>query len=417
MASNALQDELRNGAPGEGIQEGHGPREILVSDYPEIDDLARAAGRTAESEASDGSNASDDTSDHEDSETDDGTSEDRWAFLFSELESASPAGNNRVYTDADLLDPTLDDEDFLPFVPGSSSGHSPNEDQRANIAEDPLFQRRSNIIPSAPENDEDSDDEAGLLPPAFDEPAVIRNIYIRVFIGSAFDGTTHRTAAKTLLSHKLALSAIASPALLFEVQKMAVTLRTVERRLGVSPDQHITFYFVCPTCYAIHHPETLYKLTLPKCQERGCDGALYSTANPDPDPQVLEDDADDADAVGSTSKRTPTKIMPYASLLGYLRRLLRRPGKLEEINHWRKNPEDKTLFTEPIPDEEWSQKIGSQHPLQDIYDGSAWRSATAFLQRNMDEANRRVVDSSPLERPIRFVSFPYPLMFQFNIDW
>lgn len=363
----------------------------------------------------------DSSEDSEDSEDENGlekhSEDDRWAFLFSDLQlelaDGLNRGDRRGYTDEELLDPLADDEDFLPHVPGSAQASSAAE--AVDLANDPLFQSRSHLI-SSEEDSEEREEDDGVLPPAFDEPAAIRNVYIRVFIGAAFDGITHKSVAKTLLSHKLALSAVASPDLRLAIGKMALTLRTVERRLGVSPDQHITFYFVCPECFAVHHPSKLQKLPSPTCANRGCEGILYTT--PDPQDGYPPLGADDLEAELSTAKRTPTKIMPYASLQGYVRRLLRRPGKLEEINHWRKHyPEDLIPFTEPIPEGEWTRRMGTQQPLRDIFDGAAWRAATAGLERRMDEEHRRAYDSNTLPQPIRFVSLPYPLMFQFNIDW
>lgn len=239
-----------------------------------------------------------------------------------------------------------------------------------------------------------------LAPPAFEEDPILRNIYIRAYVQAAFHGATHSDIANLLADQKATLLALCSrEGFDLDLSKMALTLRTVERRLGLSVDDQIIYYFICPACWDVHRPSTLSELESSICGKAGCTGELYA--------ESLKD---------GQRKRTPTKILPYASLSGYIRRMLLRPGKAKELQSWR-GVGDEAGATRPQSFEEWQRLHPADQPLYDIHDGSAWRAVQAGLERKIDYTGCRAYDTDTGARSLRFVSLPLGLLLTMNLDW
>ena len=57
---------------------------------------------------------------------------------------------------------------------------------------------------------------------------------------------------------------------------MALTLRSVERRLGLSTTAYIKYYFICDVCWFRHDPDMFYGLESPACTQSDCPGKLYT---------------------------------------------------------------------------------------------------------------------------------------------
>jgi hypothetical protein len=181
---------------------------------------------------------------------------------------------------------------------------------------------------------------------------------------------------------------------------MARTLPTLERRLGVNPDAHITYFFLCPDCWKRHHPDELAKLNSPQCSEPGCTGVLYSVKR----------------TARRAEKRTPTKIMPYNSPKGAIARLLRRPGVWEQCQLWRQDGDHE--ISEPLDPEDFFGSRDPNSPINDVYDGCGWRHFPAFLRRQWDSRRRKVDDIEVTPgRSCRLVSLPCGLLVAINIDW
>lgn len=110
--------------------------------------------------------------------------------------------------------------------------------------------------------------------------------------------------------------------------------------------------------------------------------------------------------------------MPYAPLESYVRRMLLRPGKAEEMDHWRHDSdwESEDPHT-PILKEEWLADVNPNEVLRDIHDGYAWRSIEGDIRRIFDPQHRVVYDRGISETPVRFVSKRLGLLFTMNVDW
>ncbi|KIP04677.1 hypothetical protein PHLGIDRAFT_120505 [Phlebiopsis gigantea 11061_1 CR5-6] len=117
------------------------------------------------------------------------------------------------------------------------------------------------------QDDENTDDillSDDLSPPAFSEDPIIRNIYIRVFLDVAFNHATHASVKTQLSSHRSALLASNESGRhpIEGLDTMACTLRTLERRLGVDPDQF------CPMKSGTHSSGAIYITILNNPRER-----------------------------------------------------------------------------------------------------------------------------------------------------
>lgn len=273
-----------------------------------------------------------------------------------------------------------------------------------DMESDPLYRSREEIFnPSDEDIFEPTSGSAGL-PRAFEEDPILRNIYIRVFVQAAYKGASHDAIRGMLQSEKLTLLALQQRGCIpedLDLSRFPSTLATIERRLGVAPDEYIIYYFICPVCWNRHTPSELYELAAPDCTRVGCDGILYTT-NGTRDPS-------------GRLKRTPTKLLPYSSLLGYVQRMLLRPGKAEEVEHWR-TPEDMAPRL-PISRDEWLELTDNDKELRDIHDGSAWRSIEADIKRIIDVNSCTVRTESNAGSRLQFVSRRLSLLFTMNVDW
>lgn len=303
-------------------------------------------------------------------------------------------------------------EHSRPASPSLDDDNEPDLD----LAGDPLHADLEDLfseddLHGAGVND-DLDDETGL-PPAFSEDPVLRNIYVNVALARA-RGATHAACAEMLASHRCTLEALSRRTITIDgvphkaitidgLDTMAGTVRTVERRLGIDPDQHIVYNFVCTVCWALHSPNDLYKLDEPGCDKPDCSGKLYRL-------KTLTD---------GTVKRIPLKIVPMVPLIPAIERVLLRPGKIEELNAWRKLPGDEAgLRIPPETFEDWPGFANGSHRLSDITDGWAWRAIAAGLERRRSPTSKwgfEDVDVSNVNQ--RFVNLPNGLVLMMNIDW
>jgi hypothetical protein len=281
-------------------------------------------------------------------------------------------------------DHELQDNELDPPVPSIEL-----EDDLLYVGLEHVFDQVDNLC--APDTDK---------PLAFYEDPILCNIYLRVFLEAAFNHATHESVQSQLNTHYHALKAYeargAPP--IQGLSNMARTLRTVERCLGVDPDQQIIYYFLCNLCWDCHPPEDLSSLCSPLCARAGCNGCLYTTKR-------LENGI----------KRVPTKILASYPIIPQIQRILLRPGKFEELQRWRApgnqpgiNTPDLRSGLDAFPDRD--------RPLTDVYNGWAWRAACAGLScRQGGEWEVEDVDTAELNQ--RFVALPNGLLFMVNIDW
>ncbi|TFK61693.1 hypothetical protein BDN72DRAFT_777946, partial [Pluteus cervinus] len=231
-------------------------------------------------------------------------------------------------------------------------------------------------------------------PPAFDEHPVVRNFYIRAFLGNAFDRMTHQAVQRMLDGFALSRRHEDD-----EIQ-IARTLATVERRLGVTTTGFITTLFTCDVCWATYEPHQLFNLPEDGlCEFEGCSGRLFKTKR----------------TSDGETKRQPVKTMPFVEPQKIVAHLLSRPGKFNQLQLWRK-PEDHPGQRAPEKTKGYAAFDDLDQPMNDVYDGWGWRAIQAGLQRHWD-GNWKLEDVDYRELNQQFVALPCGLVWQMNIDW
>jgi len=286
-------------------------------------------------------------------------------------------------------------EDFESNLPDLS-----DEEDGINIEQDPLFLSRDTVYNNT---DDDNDGDDSNIPAAMLEHPALRNAYVHAFVDAAYRGATHESVKSMLTStHStirtmLADVAISPPGL--DLDNMARTLRTVERRLGVDPDKIITYYFLCPDCWKVYHPSHLSNLKSPMCTARNCSATIYTTKR----------------TANKLEKRTPCKVMPSASLEKALQHLLMRPGKWDELQSWRQEFDIGPGL--PLSRDKWLAQLNMEKPLCDVTDGWVWRSIPAGAERFWDPDRKKVQDLNARRVLQRHVSLECGIVLQINLDW
>ncbi|KAJ7751437.1 hypothetical protein B0H16DRAFT_1318064 [Mycena metata] len=268
-----------------------------------------------------------------------------------------------------------------------------------DISTDPLFRSRASLFESfqpggpAPAEDED-------VPWAFDDHPAIRNIYIRAFVGSAFHGMTREATVNMLRCSRVTLQSGAAAGVEFRgLENFAVTLSTVEKRLGLSTDSLITYMFLCDVCWRPHFPHELSELNDEHCDAPDCDGTLYTVKR----------------LSGGAQKRTPVLTLPFVSPDKAIQRMCLQPGKVAQWQEWRRG-DDVPGRREPSTSTGYSAFDDPDKPLTDITDGWGWRAIQAGLERRRNGSwDVRDVDVSELKQ--QFVALPNGIVVQINVDW
>lgn len=278
-----------------------------------------------------------------------------------------------------------------------------NDDELFEVQQDdPLYARLEALYDDDP-GDNDPASSATALPPAFREHPLVRRAYIQAFISVAFYGATHDSVKYTLecARDQLLSMCLRTGYVISGLEKMAVTLRTVERRLGLDPDEHITYWALCDTCWETHHPSQLKGLPAHgKCVVEDCPGTVFETKH-------FSD---------GTKHRVPVKVLSTASPKDVIQRLLLRPGKLAEMSKWRSTPDDQPGDKAPIPIEDWPGSLDAEFRMYDITDGWGWNAIRAGLHRRKG-GRWGVQDVDVDELNQRFVTLPNGLVLIFNLDW
>lgn len=184
-----------------------------------------------------------------------------------------------------------------------------------------------------------------------------------------------------------------------ELARMARTMGTIKRRLGLSTSDLITTYTSCPTCFKRFSPEFIAGSDNPICTRDGCTGILY------------------ADKLLSTGKvkKNSTLTFLFASPVAWIQRMVTRDGIPELLQVWRQ-PQDQQLGP-PVSQQEWYNSINLNSPLEDIVDGFGWRERSAGVQRVFNPDTGALSDQFQLDPPIRFCSLPFGLSLSMNVDW
>ncbi|KAG8723734.1 hypothetical protein FRC09_002003 [Ceratobasidium sp. 395] len=250
----------------------------------------------------------------------------------------------------------------------------------------PQFRLDNDVEPEDPEegpDDGDAGEDPDALCAAFQEPDLIRNAYIDVLVQKILYGATHRALKHQLKTARRTISAHheITPE---HIAKMAQTIGTVERRLGVNTDDIITTFTLCPVCKRRYSPGYIRNTDNEHCLNNGCEGILFVVRN----------------LASGGRHRVSNLTYPYASPISWLRHMLRQPGMAELMQTWRTNGDHE--LAAPVSSHEWMRELDHNKPLGDIMDGWGWRSTMAALHRVRDPNTRNVVDESEVNPPIRF---------------
>ncbi|QRV96764.1 hypothetical protein RhiJN_24782 [Ceratobasidium sp. AG-Ba] len=287
---------------------------------------------------------------------------------------------------------------------GDDSDVDPNDEEFGlpegppHVPAAPQFEL-NNMVPPEDDpggNDSDHGDEAEPDYAAFDEPDIIRNIYVDAFIQKTHHRTTHsalkhqlKSAKRTISSHPDVLAA--------DLDKMAQTIRTAEKRLGLSTRDIITTHTLCPVCHRRYDHSYIATAQEDTCINIGCTGVLFTE-------KVL--------ATGER-RRVSNLTYPTGSIIAWLKRMFLQPGIAELMQSWRTQAEDTEEFTPPISADEWVEARDPNEPLGDISEGYAWRERHAGLR----EGGILVYDDTELDPPVRFSSLPFGILLSMNTDW
>ncbi|KAJ7044318.1 hypothetical protein C8F04DRAFT_879188, partial [Mycena alexandri] len=237
--------------------------------------------------------------------------------------------------------------------------HSSNEEdntesdsgeEAADVSQDPLFRSRSELFDSfQPGHDPTLDSEAAV-PWAFDDHPAIRNAYIRAFVGAAFNGMTREASTLMLNGYRVAFESAAAKGVDYPgLSSFALTLSTVEKCLGVSTDDLITYFFLCEVCWQPHYPEELTTLTSPACNQQHCGGSLYTVKR----------------LSSGMQKRTPILTLPFVAPEKAIQRMCLQPGKVAQWQEWR-GPLDAAGPREPSSLTGYAAFPDLDRPMNDI---------------------------------------------------
>lgn len=285
----------------------------------------------------------------------------------------------------------IDNENF-----GLPAGDDPPPERRQ-------FQVHLEDLPEPqPDDNPDEPVDFGQYCAAFEEPAPIWNAYhVDAFVQKAVFGATHRALRQQLKNARRTLSSNADihPE---ELAKMAQTIRTAERRLGIDYSDIITTYTLCPKCGRRYSPTEIADRDANNnlCANNGCPGILFTERR----------------LASGSMRRISCLTYPFASPIAWLRHMLLLSGIFELLQNWRED-EDDVNHTAPITPEEWMDNIDLLRSLCNMCTGHGWCSTMAGLEHTFDPDTGIVHDWSPLDPPRRFSSLPLGISLSMNTDW
>ncbi|KAG8698413.1 hypothetical protein FRC08_005926 [Ceratobasidium sp. 394] len=240
---------------------------------------------------------------------------------------------------------------------------------------------------------------------AFEEPGVIQNAYVDAFVQKTRFHATHEALKHQLKSARRTISA--NPDISQDgIDKMAQTMRTAEKRLGLSTSNVIKTYTLCPVCKRRYDPAYIADADQLTCINDGCIGVLFTN-------KIL---------ASGDQRRVSNSTYPVGSLKAWLQRVLLQPGMAELLQNWRTGPDDHEEMVAPISADEWKAVLDENAALGDIPPGYAWRERHAAMERvsfEPDEVGGRHMawDCTTLDHPLRFSSLHYGLSLSMNTDW
>lgn len=307
------------------------------------------------------------------------------------------------------LPPDWEHDDLANRGEPQDPGNGVNEDDAGN---DPEPVEAEPDLPGLPVTDQDFDDDPdeldAPLSAAFQEHPCLRNIYLRTYLDAAFRGSTKEQIRSTLLSQKLSLEAVAriSPlpqALLDDLAKMPLTLRALQRRLGMDTLSLIRIYTLCSKCGKRYSAEAIKTAAHPGCTryigDTVCNTPLYREET----------------LYGGVRKRNPIKSFPYFPLLVALERVLMCPGMKELMRHYLRD-QDPIGVAAPLSREDWEASVGDTNGFGDITEGWGWWSEPVGLGRSYREEDQDYGDDVPDTGLHALASMPLGLSLALNTD-
>ncbi|CAE6410562.1 unnamed protein product [Rhizoctonia solani] len=270
--------------------------------------------------------------------------------------------------------------------------------------DDPPREEQEFEFPWGDQNDEEPDPEPdNPIDPeeycaAFREHPLIRNAYVDAIVQKVLYSANHRALTHQLKAAQRQLRS--NPDVPAEdLSRMALTIRTVERRLGLDSDDLIMTYTLCPLCRRSYSPNDIADADNSTCQNDNCEGTLF-----------------DVKTLASGQRKRESRLTyPCVSIIAWLRRLFSQAGMAKLVQNWR--TENDHGQAEPIPVDQWAVTVRMNTPLGDMSHGWGWRSGVGGLDRVVDEVTGDVEDRSPMDPPVRFSSLPFGLSFSLNTDW
>ncbi|KAL1741762.1 hypothetical protein HDZ31DRAFT_75965 [Schizophyllum fasciatum] len=246
--------------------------------------------------------------------------------------------------------------------PSSSRSASPDA---CDIQEDPLFRARSALYDPEQPGGAFTPEEPADVPSAFEDDPAVRHAYIRTFVSATFHNSTHDAVKNVLDGYYSSFRTLQAHGVQLEgVENFARTLRTVERRIGVSTEGLITYLFACPSCWKTHRPAELTELDGALCADtEKCTGVLFTVKR----------------MVDGKQKRTPTFLMPLVRPSSAIARMCMQPGKVGQWQQWRCEG-DEVNPVPPLSETGFAAFADPSKPMRDVCDGWAWRAATAGLE-------------------------------------
>lgn len=327
----------------------------------------------------------------------------------SDDELSEAPGTSLLFSDDEgYLDAASDAEEL-----NSDSDAGEGEDVDATpleappvIHEDPQSLEPANLFDPDKEGNAFLDDfEFRSLPRVFDDHPSIRHAYIQVFLAATFDGMTHHSASASLKAHRTILRAAARtsgaepdyPGL----DNFAITLPTVEKRLGVSTEGFVSYYALCSSCWAVHDPHSLRDLPSPQCPEPSCDGLIFRSKR----------------LSSGKERRTPVLVLPFVPPSRAIRCMCLQPGKVAQWQDWRRQS-DVVGRRPPLaqPKDGYDAFDDMDKPMEGLTDGWVWRTVQAGLERRRT-GKWDVKDVDVRQVRQMFVALPNGLIFQMNMDW
>ncbi|QRW08695.1 hypothetical protein RhiLY_07694 [Ceratobasidium sp. AG-Ba] len=276
----------------------------------------------------------------------------------------------------------LDDDDKnnenLGLPPGDGTDNNDDPDQ---LNAQDFYDMLQAGLDEDLENDEDDPDNP-IMPldnaafPAFNEPDPICNMYISAFL----QRSKHRSSSNSIKNFISSFDKSFSrdPEIgANDLARIARTIRTVERRLGLDTKDLVTTFTLCPNVRSATCPLKLLALTILN---------------------VYRKDA-----------------WVNCTLTCWLRRMLAQDGLAKLTQAWRK-PHDQRPGP-PISKEEWARNVDGTQPLEDITDGFGWRARAAGVNRIIDPNTGTATDQNMVDPPLRFSSLPFGLSLSMNVDW